>query len=104
MVKFNFSAGNPLELPLYYNRATPAERREARNMYVQLQGGMCWHCESEIYEDPPNEVTKFYVNEEQFPEGFFDHRIHLHHDHGTGLTVGAVHAYCNAVLWAYHGE
>jgi hypothetical protein len=28
----------------------------------------------------------------------------LHHCHQTGLTIGAVHAKCNAVLWQYHGE
>lgn len=30
--------------------------------------------------------------------------VHLHHDHKTGLTIGAVHAKCNAVLWQYYGE
>jgi hypothetical protein len=30
--------------------------------------------------------------------------IHLQHDHDTGLTEGAVHAYCNAVLWQYEGR
>ena len=38
-----------------------------------------------------------------FPENFFDHSIHLHHDHDTGMTIGAVHAHCNAVLWEYEG-
>ena len=32
------------------------------------------------------------------------HPIHLHHDHDTDLTIGAVHAYCNAILWEYHNE
>lgn len=39
-----------------------------------------------------------------FPENFFRWPVHLHHSHKTGMTIGAVHAYCNAVLWQYHGE
>lgn len=39
-----------------------------------------------------------------FPKGFFDRPVHLHHSHDTGLTIGAVHAVCNAVLWIYHRE
>jgi hypothetical protein len=39
-----------------------------------------------------------------FPELFLKYPVHLHHSHVTGLTIGAVHAYCNAVLWVYHDE
>ena len=49
-------------------------------------------------------VTELEIHEELFPKNFFDHPIHLHHDHETGMTIGAVHAQCNAVLWQYHGE
>jgi len=30
--------------------------------------------------------------------------MHLHHNHETDMTEGAVHAYCNAVLWQYEGK
>jgi hypothetical protein len=30
--------------------------------------------------------------------------IHLQHCHKTNMTEGAVHAYCNAVLWQYEGK
>jgi len=39
-----------------------------------------------------------------FPPGFLKNPVHLHHNHDTGMTIGAVHAYCNAVLWQYYGE
>ena len=39
-----------------------------------------------------------------FPESFFKYPVHLHHSHDTGKTIGAVHAYCNAVLWEYYGQ
>jgi hypothetical protein len=32
------------------------------------------------------------------------HPVHLQHSHVTGLTEGAVHAFCNAVLWQYEGR
>ena len=41
------------------------------------------------------------VDESMFPPNFFDHPVHLHHDKTTGMTVGAVHAYCNAVSFQY---
>ena len=35
---------------------------------------------------------------------FFKWPVHLHHCHDTGMTTGAVHCYCNAVLWQYPGK
>jgi hypothetical protein len=39
-----------------------------------------------------------------FPPTMFKYPVHLHHNHVTGMTIGAVHALCNAVLWQYLGE
>jgi len=44
------------------------------------------------------------INENLFPPKFLNWPVHLHHDHKTGMTVGAVHSHCNAVLWQYHNE
>lgn len=30
--------------------------------------------------------------------------VHLQHNHDTGMTEGAVHARCNAVMWQYLGR
>jgi len=54
---------------------------------------------------PPDEsVSELPVHRDLFPVGFFKNPHHLHHNHETGMTIGTVHAYCNAVLWEYHGE
>ena len=45
-----------------------------------------------------------WVDEELFPENFFTHPAHLHHCHKTGLTLGAVHPRCNAILWQHYGK
>lgn len=92
-----------MELPINYDKATWVERIEARNEYVRIQGGLCHHCQRGLYEDVSDFNMKK-INTDLFPEGFFDHPVHLHHNHKTGLTIGAVHAYCNAILWQYYGE
>ena len=86
----------------------PDRRRKKRLQYGAAQGGDCWHCEGRLIDGPSEELMGEYPLSEQdmhlFPPGFLDNPIHLHHDHVTGLTIGAVHAYCNAVLWVYLGE
>jgi hypothetical protein len=49
-------------------------------------------------------MKRYPIDRELFPPGFFNYPVHLHHSHNSGLTIGAVHSYCNAVLWHYHGE
>jgi hypothetical protein len=61
-------------------------------------------CKQPLTKEPSKEVGVLKINECLFPKNFFSFPIHLHHDHKTGLTIGAVHAKCNAVLWQYHGE
>lgn len=53
---------------------------------------------------PPEKITSKPINWKLFPKEFLKNPIHLHHSHDTDMTLGAVHAYCNAVLWQYHGE
>lgn len=93
-----------MKLPCHYDSTTPTKRRLVRKQYERLQEGKCWHCNQPLESKPVMIVLKHPVKKELFHEHFFDWPIHLHHDHKTGMTVGAVHAYCNAVLWVYHGE
>lgn len=88
-------------MPMMYALLTPAQRRQVREDYVSEQGGLCYHCKTPLSEAPSKKLK---VNRKLFPPGFFTHPVHLHHSHETGFTIGAVHAYCNAVLWQYHGE
>lgn len=92
------------DLPRDYNSMTWQERRDVRNEYFILQKGLCHHCGKHLSESPARHVTDKKINLKLFPKDFLKYPIHLHHDHNTGMTIGAVHSYCNAVLWQYHGE
>jgi hypothetical protein len=53
---------------------------------------------------PSKEVRGKIINTSLFPRGFFKNPIHLQHCHKTGMTEGAVHSLCNAVMWQYHNR
>jgi len=93
-----------MQLPINYDSADRATRRQARLAYVELQGGRCWHCHTDLDGSPSVQVCDAEVNASLFPQGFFKYPVHLHHDHDTGETIGAVHNRCNAVLWQHHGK
>jgi hypothetical protein len=90
-----------MELPVNYNAISYQERKAVRLEYVKRQQNICAHCAG-VLSEPSLDTRR--VNRRLFPDGFFKWPIHLHHDHETGLTIGAVHAHCNAVLWQYHEE
>lgn len=91
-------------LPVKYSTLTPKERRAVRLQYVKAQEGKCWFCLCSLRGEPDERVVNTKINTSLFPENFFDYPVHLHHSHDTGLTLGAVHNKCNAVLWQYFGQ
>jgi len=91
-------------LPVHYPSLSSAMRKQVREAYVYKQKGLCAHCNTKLIEEPDILIQRAWIDEKLFPEGFFDHPIHLHHDHNTGKTIGAIHARCNAYLWQYKGE
>jgi hypothetical protein len=91
-------------LPVDYTKLTWIERREVRQQYMKEQNYKCFYCGSDLEYDPPQEILETKIEWSLFPEGFLDHPVHLQHNHDTGMTEGAVHAYCNAVLWQYEGR
>ena len=91
-------------LPVDYNALTRRERRSVREEYVRRQDGKCSHCGSPLTGDPREDVLEKSIDDSLFPTDFLKWPVHLHHCHKTGMTIGAVHSYCNAVLWQYHGE
>lgn len=93
-----------MELPIHYNSAEWQDRRRAREEYVKRQNGRCWYCQCALDKYPPPAVSSRTINWRLFPKNFLKHPIHLHHSHDTGMSIGAVHAYCNAVLWQYEGQ
>jgi hypothetical protein len=93
-----------MKLPIMYEELTWEEKRTVRQEYIKLQKGNCMFCKSDLSLLPPTNVTEKRINWNLFPSNFLKYPVHLQHDHDTGLTEGAVHAYCNAVLWQYHGR
>jgi hypothetical protein len=91
-------------LPVDYNKLSIKEKKRVREQYIEEQGGMCMYCNEELSFPPPKKITDKQIFWRQFPDNFLKYPIHLQHDHGSGLTEGAVHAYCNAVLWQYDGR
>lgn len=93
-----------MDLPTDYRSLDWQNRKAVREEYVTRQKGLCRHCSAPLEGDAPSKVTSRHINWTRFPKNFLKHPVHLHHNHRTGQTIGAVHAYCNAVLWQYHGE
>ncbi len=91
-------------LPVRYDELEYWQRKEVRLQYIDQQGGLCMYCGKSLDGPPCEDVTKKPVNWKLFPDNFLKHPIHLQHCHKTGMTEGVVHAYCNAVLWQYHGR
>lgn len=93
-----------MKLPVNYDELEPRDRRAVREEYVRVQKGLCSHCGAPLRGEASPQIMDKWINRVLFPESFFDYPVHLHHSHETGLTIGAVHCHCNAVLWQYHGE
>jgi hypothetical protein len=91
-----------IELPAMYTELNAVQKRMVRDYYADQQNGMCLFCDSALNAQPPAEIKKLKINWKLFPPGFTRYPVHLQHDHTTGLTEGAVHSYCNAVMWQYY--
>lgn len=96
MKKFN--------LPVDYTELTSYQKRAVREQYIEEQEGLCMFCGQPLSSHPPKEVKSKPINWKLFPPGFLRNPVHLQHNHSTGMTEGAVHAYCNAVMWQYYGR
>ena len=93
-----------MKLPVDYTAISPQQRRLVREQYVKEQEGKCYFCKGSLELPPPSKIIKKKVNWDLFPENFLKYPVHLQHDHDSGMTEGAVHSYCNAVMWQYHGR
>jgi len=93
-----------MELPVNYNNINPKDKKLVREEYIKQQDGKCYHCKEPLINKPSEDALSKIIHEELYPPGFFNYPVHLHHSHDTGMTLGAVHNHCNAVLWEHHGE
>jgi hypothetical protein len=92
------------ELPVDYTKLKGKQRREVREQYVEEQDEKCFYCKHDLKGKPPVTVTNRKIDLKLFPPGMLRNPIHLQHNHYTGMTEGAVHAYCNCVMWQYEGQ
>ena len=92
------------KLPVNYEDLHWTERKEVRQQYIEEQNGICHYCGCSLNEPAPKRITDKKVNWSLFPKNFLQYPIHLQHCHKTGMTEGAVHNYCNAVMWQYEGR
>ncbi len=92
------------KLPINYNSLAPFERKAVREQYIKEQDMLCIYCNKSLLTSPPKEVTNKPINWDLFPPNFLRYPVHLQHCHKTGMTEGAVHAYCNAVMWQYENR
>lgn len=90
--------------PYEYSKLTPLERARLREEYRIRQKDLCQFCKEPLTCLPSTQVRRAKICLNMFPAGFLRNPIHLHHCHHTDLTIGAVHAECNAYLWQYLGE
>ena len=92
------------KLPVDYTALTPQQRREVREQYIKEQNNLCFYCNLPLDKEVPDNLKTKWINPKLFPDNFFKYPIHLQHDHDTNMTEGAVHNYCNAVMWQYEGR
>ena len=98
------SSKHEIVLPTDYDLLSREQRKEVRELYIEKQDKRCLYCKESLSSDPPDRITKREINWSLFPLNFLKYPIHLQHNHYTGMTEGAVHAYCNAVMWQYEGR
>ena len=93
-----------MDLPVNYDQTHYTVRKLVREEYERIQGGNCWFCNCPLSGSIGKKASGKKIKTNLFPKQFFKWPKHLHHDRKTGLTIGTVHAACNAVLWQYHGQ
>ena len=93
-----------MQLPVDYTKLDFVKKKLVRLQYIEEQKGLCYYCGCPLNEDAPSFIKNKPINWKLFPTHFRKYPIHLQHNHITGMTEGAVHSYCNAVMWQYEGR
>lgn len=93
-----------MELPVNYLHLNQQDRIIVRTQYIDEQNGKCFFCKKSLSKTAPKKITTKQIDWKLFPKNFMNYPVHLQHNHNSGMTEGAVHNYCNAVLWQYYGK
>lgn len=92
------------KLPTDYTKLKIEEKRLVRLQYIKQQNNKCFYCNEDLNKNVPKHILDKKINWSLFPREFLKAPIHLQHCHKTNMTEGAVHAYCNAVMWQYENR
>jgi hypothetical protein len=87
--------------PQNYKSLHWTARKRLRNDYIADQNNECFYCGDDLNAEPSEELKDLPIDWSLFPENFLQYPVHLQHDHKTGMTEGAVHSLCNAIMWNY---
>lgn len=90
-----------IDLPADYRGLNWQARRAVRQQYAEMQHNECFYCGGSLNEDTPKELKEIPIDWSLFPQNFLAYPVHLQHNHSTGMTEGAVHSLCNAIMWNY---
>ena len=93
-----------MNLPVDYTKLTMQERRLVREQYIKQQNNNCMYCGESLAKKAPKWIRDKEIDWSLFPDNFLKYPVHLQHSHKTGMTEGAVHNYCNAVMWQYENK
>ena len=103
-MKITLKEPKEFDLPEIYDLLSMDNRRLVRGQYIREQDGKCLYCGESLEKEAPERIKENDINWKLFPKGFLKWPIHLQHCHESGYTEGAVHSYCNAVMWQYEGR
>lgn len=90
-----------IDLPVDYRGLNWQARRAVRHQYVEMQHNECFYCGDSLDGEVSTELTDIPIDWSLFPQNFLAYPVHLQHNHKTGMTEGAVHSFCNALMWNY---
>ncbi len=93
-----------MKLPVNYTKLDWQNKKAVREEYIKTQLNKCYFCKCKLDKPAPKRITRKIINWSLFPKNFLQYPIHLQHNHKTGMTEGAVHNYCNAVMWQYYQQ
>jgi len=92
------------KLPIRYTELSQEERGKVRKQYIKEQNNKCYYCGGSLDKEAPERIREKKIDWGLFPKDFLRYPVHLQHNHKTGMTEGAVHNYCNAVMWQYENR
>ena len=104
IVKNRATTYQKYNLPVNYDNLQGWEKKEVREQYTKEQKGKCFYCKCDLHKQAPLKIKRKKIDWSFFPKNFLKYPVHLQHNHDNGMTEGAVHNYCNAVLWQYEGK